>query len=140
MGGPGQRSRYSESLRAGRSEDVIPVVGVIFRNRQDRPWGPPGLLYNGYWVSFPGVNWPGRGVDHPPHLAPRLKKECGCTVPLLLLWAFVACSMVNFTFIYIYIYIHTHTQTQTHTHTHTQIELDTVRHPCLVCRGICEPD
>jgi len=21
------------------------------------------------------VKWPGRGVDHPPHLAPRLKKE-----------------------------------------------------------------
>jgi len=25
--------------------------------------------------SFPGVKWPGRGVDHPPHLVPRLKKE-----------------------------------------------------------------
>jgi len=25
--------------------------------------------------SFPEVKWPGRGVDHPPHLAPRLKKE-----------------------------------------------------------------
>jgi len=25
--------------------------------------------------SFLGVMWPGRGVDHPPHLAPRLKKE-----------------------------------------------------------------
>jgi len=24
---------------------------------------------------FPGVNRPGRDVDHPPHLAPRLKKE-----------------------------------------------------------------
>ena len=24
---------------------------------------------------FPGVNHPGRGIDHPPHLAPRLKKE-----------------------------------------------------------------
>jgi hypothetical protein len=22
-----------------------------------------------------GLKWPGRGVDHPPHLAPRLKKE-----------------------------------------------------------------
>ena len=29
------------------------------------------------WVTrlFPGVKRPGRGVDHPPHLAPRLKKE-----------------------------------------------------------------
>jgi hypothetical protein len=26
-------------------------------------------------ASFPGVKRPGRGVDHPPHLAPRLKKE-----------------------------------------------------------------
>jgi len=25
--------------------------------------------------SFPGVKRPGRGVDHPPHLAPRLKKQ-----------------------------------------------------------------
>jgi hypothetical protein len=25
--------------------------------------------------SFIGVKRPGRGVDHPPHLAPRLKKE-----------------------------------------------------------------
>jgi len=25
--------------------------------------------------SFPGVKWLGCGVDHPPHLAPRLKKE-----------------------------------------------------------------
>ena len=25
--------------------------------------------------SFSGVNRPERGVDHPPHLAPRLKKE-----------------------------------------------------------------
>jgi hypothetical protein len=30
-------------------------------------WGPPNLLYDGYRQ--------GRGVDHPPHLAPRLKKE-----------------------------------------------------------------
>jgi len=28
--------------------------GEIFRNRPDRPWDPPNLLYSGYWVSFPG--------------------------------------------------------------------------------------
>ena len=27
--------------------------GEIFRTRPDRPWGPPSLLYNKYWV-FPG--------------------------------------------------------------------------------------
>jgi hypothetical protein len=25
--------------------------------------------------SFPEIKRPGRGVDHPPHLAPKLKKE-----------------------------------------------------------------
>jgi hypothetical protein len=25
--------------------------------------------------SFPGVQWPDRGVDYSPHLEPRLKKE-----------------------------------------------------------------
>jgi hypothetical protein len=51
-----------------------PGGGEIFRTRPDRPWGPPSLPYNEYRV-FPGVERPGRGVDHPPHLAPRLKKE-----------------------------------------------------------------
>jgi hypothetical protein len=30
-----------------------PGGGEIFRTRQDQPWGPPSLLYNGYQV-FPG--------------------------------------------------------------------------------------
>jgi hypothetical protein len=29
-------------------------------------------------VFFPGVKWPGRGIDHPPHPAPTLKNEYGC--------------------------------------------------------------
>jgi hypothetical protein len=41
-----------------------PGWGEIFRTRPDQPWGPPSLLYNGYWV-FPGVKRPDRGVDHP---------------------------------------------------------------------------
>jgi hypothetical protein len=45
---------------------------------------------------FPGVKQPERGVDHPPHLAPRLKKEYSRTSTPL--WAFVACFRVNFTF------------------------------------------
>jgi len=24
---------------------------------------------------FPGIKQPGRGINHPPHLVPRLKKE-----------------------------------------------------------------
>jgi len=59
LDGPGIESRWGE----------------IFRTRPDRPWGPPSLLYNGYRVTLSGVKRPGRGVDHSPHLAPRLKKE-----------------------------------------------------------------
>jgi hypothetical protein len=33
-----------------------PGGGEIFRTRPDRPWDAPSLLYNGYRVSFPGVN------------------------------------------------------------------------------------
>jgi len=51
-----------------------PCWSAIFRACPNRPWDPPILLYNGYRI-FPGVKRPGRGVDHPPHLAPRLKKE-----------------------------------------------------------------
>ena len=56
-------SRYSDSLRAGRSGDRIPAGGEIFRTRPDRPWDLPSLLYNGYRI-FPGgkaagtLRWP----------------------------------------------------------------------------------
>ena len=46
--------------------------------------------------SYPGVKRPGRGADHPPNLAPRLKNSRA--TPLLPLCAFVACSRVNCTF------------------------------------------
>ena len=51
--GPGWLSRYSDSLRAGRSGDRIPVVGENFRTCSVRNWGPPNLLYSLYRV-FPG--------------------------------------------------------------------------------------
>ena len=52
-----------------------PMGGCIILSRPDRPWGPHSLLYKGYRVSFPAVKRLGPGVDHPPHLAPWLKKE-----------------------------------------------------------------
>ena len=70
----GQRSRYNGWLRAGRSGHRIPVGGEIFHSRRDQPWGPPSLLYNRYWV-FPRGKATRAWLDHPPHLAPRLKKE-----------------------------------------------------------------
>jgi hypothetical protein len=52
-----------------------PGGGKIFRSRPDRPWGPPSLLYNGYWVYFPGVKRPGRGVDRPPPSSAEVKER-----------------------------------------------------------------
>jgi len=46
-----------------------------FRTRSDRLWGPPSLLQNEHRFSLSGVKRLGRGVDHPPDLEPRLKKE-----------------------------------------------------------------
>ena len=62
----GQRSRYSDWLRAGRSGDRIPVGGEIFRTCPDRPWDPPNLLYDGYWVFPGGTERPGRDADPSP--------------------------------------------------------------------------
>ena len=47
--------------------------GEIFCTRPNRPYGPPNPLYNGYRVSFPGENWPVRGVDHPPSSSVEVK-------------------------------------------------------------------
>jgi len=60
----------------------------------------PGVHPASYTMggSFPGVKRPGRCVDRPPHLAPRLKKEHSYTFTSL--WA---CSRVNFTFTFIFI-------------------------------------
>jgi hypothetical protein len=52
-----------------------PGEGQIFCTCSDRPSGPHSLLYNVFRVSFPGVKRLGRGVDHPRHVVPRLKKE-----------------------------------------------------------------
>jgi hypothetical protein len=43
--------------------------------RQDPPWGPPSLLYNGYRVSFPGVKRSGRGVNHPTPSSAEVKER-----------------------------------------------------------------
>jgi len=74
-------------------QGLNPGWGEIFRTCPDRPWGPPSLLYSGYWVSFPGVKQPGRGIG-PPSSA-KVKERVELYLPH---WVFVACSGVNFTF------------------------------------------
>ena len=72
--GTGQLSHYSDSLRAGRSEDRIPV-GARYSTPVHTGPGAHPVSYTMGTGSLPGVKRPGRGVENPPHLAPMLKKE-----------------------------------------------------------------
>ena len=71
-------------------------VGIAIRYGMDGPgiesWGGarfsapvqtgPGAPPDSYAMctgSYPGVKRPGRGLDHPPHLGPRLRKEWSYT-------------------------------------------------------------
>ena len=49
--------------------------GEIFRTSPDRPWGPPNLLYNGYWVFPVGKERPGRDADPLPPSSTVVKKD-----------------------------------------------------------------
>ena len=63
--GPRWLSRYSDSLRAGRSGDRIPVGARFSVTVQTGPGAPPASFSMGTG-SFPWVKRPTRGVDHPP--------------------------------------------------------------------------
>ena len=51
------------------------LVGTRFSTRPDRPWGPPSLLYNGYWVFPGGKVRPGRAADHSPPSSAAVMEE-----------------------------------------------------------------
>jgi len=63
------------SLRSGRSVDRIPLDAQFSASVQIEPEAHPASYTMGTG-SFSVVKRPGRGVDLPLHLAPRLKKEC----------------------------------------------------------------
>ena len=82
--------------------------GEIILTRPDQPWGPHSLLHKRYRVCFLGIRRLEPVVDHPPHPAPRLKKEYGyiSTHPqssvsnascFLLIHAVSSCTCKNFT-------------------------------------------
>ena len=66
----GIANRYGLTVRWSN-----PGGGESFRTSPHKSWGPSNLLYNDYWVSFPGLKRPRHDVNHPSHLALRLKKN-----------------------------------------------------------------
>ena len=65
-------------LRCGRSEFRIQVETRIFflpQNHPDLLFGPPILLFNGYRLSFPGVNWQKSEADRSPPSNAEVKTE-----------------------------------------------------------------
>jgi hypothetical protein len=67
-------SSVARALEAGLSRDRIPEGARFSASSQTGPGFYPASYTMGTG-SFPGVKWPGRGVDHPHHLAPRFMKE-----------------------------------------------------------------
>jgi hypothetical protein len=59
LDGPGIESRWGARISA----------------RPDRPWSPPSLLYNGYWVFSGGTVRPGRAAENPPPSSAEVLKE-----------------------------------------------------------------
>jgi hypothetical protein len=82
---PGKLNRYSDWLRAGRSDDwgSIPAGYWEFfssTSNPDRLWGSPCLLPNGYGGLFPlGVKRPGSEADHSPPSSTEVKNAWSYT-------------------------------------------------------------
>ena len=68
----GWLSRYSDSLQAGRTGDRIPVRAKFSATFHTRLGAHPAYFTTGTGSFQWGV---GGGVNCPPNLAPKLKKE-----------------------------------------------------------------
>jgi len=72
--GSGQLSRHSDSVRAGRSRDRIPVRARFFAPVQTGPGAHPAFYTMGNG-PFPGVKRPGCGFDHLPPSSAEVKER-----------------------------------------------------------------
>ena len=77
--GSGWLRRYSVSLRAGRSEDRIPVRSRFSAHVRTGPGVYQTSCTMGAGSLPAGVKRLGLRVEHPLHLAPRLRELQGCT-------------------------------------------------------------
>ena len=103
----GQRSRYSEWLRAGQSGDRIPVGARFSALVHTDTRGPPNLLYNGYRLFPGGEKRPRSNAEpSPPSSAVVMKEQSytstppvsrtACTEPQCLYkGAFYLCSLIT---------------------------------------------
>jgi hypothetical protein len=95
-----QYSQYSNLLQAGQSEDRILVAARYFTHPSRLVLGltkPPIQ-----WVPSLSQEYSGRGVAvtfHPPPASAKVKEKNQSYIStLLILWAIMACSRVNFSF------------------------------------------
>ena len=100
---------YSDSLRAGRSGDRIPVKARFSALVQIGPWAYRFSNRMGTG-TFPGVKQPGRGFDHPTPFSAEVKEKVGLylyspygpsmpilgwTLPLLLFEGYVSSNLLE---------------------------------------------
>ena len=93
---PGWCSRYSDCYELD-DEGIEFRWGRGFPHPSRPALGPTQPPVQWYPFTFPGVNWPGRGVNHPPTSTAEVKEG----VELYLyspLWVFMACSATNLPF------------------------------------------
>ena len=81
--GPGLLSRYSDSVRAGRSGDQISVGARFFAPVQTGPGAHPASYTMATGSCFPVVTGRGRGVDHPPSSNAKVKERVELHLPVI---------------------------------------------------------
>jgi len=75
MCGPGSSIGIATSYGLDGPGIESRLGGEIFLTCLDRPWGPPSLLYNGYWVFPGGKERPERDADPSPPPSAVVMKE-----------------------------------------------------------------